>query len=70
MRKPIYAIKFKRFCEDNNISAQDVARALNLSRAAVYKYWSGDAIVPDTNKKILERKMGLPIYETFYNEEL
>ncbi len=70
MRKPIWAIKFKRFCEDNNISAQEVAKMLEVTTASVYKYWQGNAIVPDRSKKILERKTGLPIYETFFNEEL
>lgn len=70
MRKPIWAIKFKRFCEDNNISAQEVAKMLEITTASVYKYWQGNAVVPDKSKKILERKTGLPIYETFFNEEL
>lgn len=70
MRKPTWAIKFKRFCEDYNISAEEVAKALNLSKASVYKYWSGSSPVSDANKKILEKKLGLPIYETFFNEEL
>lgn len=70
MRKPVWAIKFKRFCEDNRISAQDVATAVKKTRATVYKYWSGDVPVPDETKKMLEKKLGLPIYETFYNEEL
>jgi hypothetical protein len=70
MRKPVWAIKFKRFCEDHQIAAEEVARALNLSRASVYMYWSGRVPVSDQNKKVLERKLGLPIYETFFNEEL
>lgn len=70
MRKPIWAIKFKRFCEDNNISASEVAKMLEVTTASVYKYWQGNAIVPDKSKKILEKKTGLPIYETFFNEEL
>ncbi len=70
MRKPIWAIKFKRFCEDNYISGQEVADMLGKSRATIYKYWTGEIPVPDESKKILERKTGLPIYETFFNEEL
>lgn len=70
MRKPVWAIKLKRFCEDYNISAEEVAKALNLSRASIYMYWSGRVPVPDQHKKTLEKKLGLPIYETFFNEEL
>lgn len=70
MKKPIWAIKLKRFCEDNRISAQEVSKAIGKTRATVYKYWSGDIPVPDETKKVLEKKLGLPIYETFFNEEL
>ena len=69
-KKPIWAIKFKRFCEDHNISAKDVARALKVKTSTVYTYWQGKKKVPDEKKKILEKKLGLPIYETFFNEEL
>ena len=70
VKKPVWAIKLKRFCEDNRISAQEVSTAIGKTRATVYKYWSGDIPVPDETKKVLEKKLGLPIYETFYNEEL
>lgn len=70
MKKPVWARKLKRFCEDNEISAQEVATAINKTTATVYKYWQGKIPVPDETKKALEKKLGLPIYETFYNEEL
>lgn len=70
MGKPIWSIKFRNFCFNNNISAQDVADTLKMSKATIYKYWGGHIPVPDESKKKLERAMGLPIYETFFNEEL
>lgn len=68
--KPIWAIKFRKFCFNNNIKAIDIAKILNLQVSSVYKYWSGKVAVPDENKKILEQELGLDVYEVFYNEEL
>lgn len=68
MKKPTYAIKFKNFCQNNNYSAKDIAIFLHVKPATVYKYWAGDIAVPDEAKKTLEQKIGLPIYDTFYNE--
>ena len=70
MNKPNWAIKFRNFCFNNRLSAQDIADALHLQKSSIYKYWAGDVQVPDESKKILERKFGLDIYETFFNEEL
>ena len=68
--KPIWAIKFRNFCFNNNLRAIDVAEVLNLQASSIYKYWAGQVSVPDPYKKILEKKLGLDIYETFYNEDL
>lgn len=68
--KPIWAIKLRNFCFNNNLKAVDIAEVLNLQVGSVYKYWSGIVTVPDENKKILEKEIGLDIYEVFYNEEL
>lgn len=70
MKKPIWSTKLRNFCFNHNYSAQDIADVLNVSKASVFKYWSGKVPVSDENKKKLERKIGLPIYETFFNEEL
>lgn len=70
MKKPIWAIKLRNFCFNNNFNAQDIADKLGVSKALVYKYWSGGCPVSDENKKILEKEINLPIYETFFNEEL
>lgn len=67
-RKPDSAIKFRNFCFNKKLSATDIAEALYLRTATVYKYWSGDIAVPDENKKILEEKFGLDIYDIFYKE--
>lgn len=69
-RKTISAIKFRNFCYNNNLKAKDVAKILNVKVTSVYKYWRGDVAVPDESKKILEKEIGLDIYEVFYNEEL
>lgn len=69
-KKPVWAIKFRNFCFNNNITAADIAKALYVKRATVYKYWAGSSVVPDESKKILEKEFNLDIYETFYNEEL
>ena len=68
--KPVWAIKFRNFCFNNDLKAKDIARILNLQTPIVYKYWSGEVGIPDKSKKILERETGLDIYDTFYNEEL
>lgn len=68
--KPIYAIKFRNFCFNNDLQARDIAKLLNVKVSTIYKYWSGNVLVPDESKKILEQKIGLDIYDTFYNEEL
>lgn len=68
--KPVSAIKFRNFCFNNNLQAKDIANMLHLRTATVYKYWAGLIAVPDENKKILEQKAGLDIYEIFFNEEL
>lgn len=68
--RPIWAIKFRNFCFNNHLKAADIAKMLNLQVGSVYKYWSGVVSVPDESKKILEKELGLDIYDTFYNEEL
>lgn len=68
--KPVWAIKFRNFCFNNNLKAKDIADMLHLSTTAVYKYWGGYMAVPDESKKVLEKELGLDIYETFFNEEL
>ena len=70
MKKTIQAIKFKNFCQNNNLNAQDIANKLNVSKALVYKYWSGGCPVSDENKKKLEKEINLPIYEIFFNDSL
>ena len=62
------AIKFRNFCFNNELRANDIAECLNVSVATIYKYWSGSVAVPDTSKKILEEKFGLNIYDTFFKE--
>jgi hypothetical protein len=68
--KPVWAIKFRNFCFNNDLQAKDIAQMLHLRTATVYKYWAGLIAVPDDNKKALEQKAGLDIYEVFFNEEL
>jgi hypothetical protein len=66
--KPIHAIKFRKYCKDNFISAKQIAKILHLNPKTIYCYWAGTIQVPDECKKIMEQKLGLPIYEIFYNE--
>lgn len=68
--KPVWAIKLRNFCFNNDLQAKDIAQMLHLRTATVYKYWAGQIAVPDENKKILEQEIGLDIYEIFFNEEL
>lgn len=66
--RPIAAIKFRNYCKDNDISAKKIAKVLNVSVKAVYKYWSGVNQVSDFAKKLLEEKLNMPIYEIFLND--
>lgn len=66
--KPDYAIKFRNFCFNNDLRATDIAEALHVRTATVYKYWAGDISVPDDSKKVLEKEFGLDIYDTFFKE--
>lgn len=66
----ISAIKFKLWCKNNKISAQDIADTLHVQKGTVYAYWSGRIAVSDENKKTLEKEFNLPIYETFFDPEL
>ena len=66
--KPTWAIKFKNYCTDNDISAKRLAKLLNISIKTVYCYWAGVAQVPDYSKKIMEQELNVPIYEIFLNE--
>lgn len=70
MKKNISSVKFKLWCKNNGYTAQDIADVLHIQRGTVYSYWTGRTAVPDSQKKELEIKLGLPIYETFYNLEL
>jgi transcriptional regulator with XRE-family HTH domain len=70
MKKDISAIKFRLWCKNNKLSAQDIADVLKVKRSTIYGYWSGGFAVPDESKKILEQKFGLPIYEIFFDSEL
>ena len=70
MKKNISSLKFRLWCRDNGYSAQYIADVLHIQRGTVYSYWAGRTAVPDGYKKELEIKLGLPIYETFYNLEL
>lgn len=67
-KKPMFAIRFRNFCFNNNLKAEDVAKILNVQVGTVYKYWAGRITVPDESKKILEQEIGLPIYEIFFEE--
>lgn len=69
-KKPIWAIKFRNFCFNKDLQAKDIANVLNVKTTTVYKYFAGVIAIPDDSKKILEKELGLDIYETFYNEEL
>lgn len=64
--KPISAIKFRNYCKDNDITAKRLSKLLNVSIKTIYCYWAGVAQVPDNSKKIMEKEIGLDIYETFY----
>jgi transcriptional regulator with XRE-family HTH domain len=68
--RPISAIKFRKFCYNNDLRAKDLAEILDQSVSTIYKYWNGKISVPDDKKKLLAEKTGLDIYEIFYNEEL
>ena len=68
VKRPIEAIKFRNFCHNHNLKATDIARILNVKTTTVYKYWSGRNSVPDESKKILEKEVGLDIYDIFYKE--
>lgn len=68
MKKTIQAIKFRNFCCNNKITAQDLSNKLSLQKSTIYKYWAGDLQVPDYAKKILEKEFNLPIYEVFFND--
>lgn len=68
MNRPDWAIKFRNFCHNHQYKAKDIAEILHLQTATVYKYWAGIISVPDDNKKILEEKIGLDIYDTFFRE--
>ena len=66
--KPDWAIKLRKFCYNNNLTAKDLAEILNVKVPTVYKYWSGDISIPDDSKKKLEEELGLDIYDTFFKE--
>lgn len=51
------ATQFKIWCKEQGMTASDVAKKLDISLSAVYKYWQG---VSKPNRKI-EKK----IVETF-----
>lgn len=65
--RDVAAMKLRFFLDSNNITAQEVADTLRVSRKAVYAYRRGLNAVPDDYKKILEEKFGLNIYDVFYN---
>ena len=66
--KPDWAIKFRNFCHNNDLRACEIASILGLNVQTIYKYWSGRTAVPDEYKRILEKEIGLDIYDTFYKE--
>ena len=68
--RPISAIKFRKFCYNNDLKAKDLAEMLGQSVWTIYKYWDGTIAIPDDKKKILEEKAGMDIYEVFYRKEL
>lgn len=68
--RPVSAIKFRKFCYNNDLQAKDLAEMLDQSVSTIYKYWSGRIAIPDDKKKILAEKTGLDIYEIFYNDNL
>ena len=67
-QRPDWAIKFRNFCHNNDLTAKDVAKILKVSTMTIYGYWCGRTAVPDETKKKLEKEIGLDIYDTFYNE--
>lgn len=67
---PVWAIKFKRFRMSKGLSQKEAADILNLSVASIRAYEQGLRMPKSKTFEDMHKKLGLDVYEVFFNSEL
>lgn len=67
---PIYAIKFKRFRLSKGLTQEGMGKILGLSMMTIAAYEQGIRRPKDKTMHVMHKKLGLDIYDIFFNEEL
>ena len=69
-KKQIAGEKLKRFCQSRGLRQKDVASILGISLGSVQAYYLGLRTPQDATKLLMKEKLGLDIYDIFYNTDL
>lgn len=70
MERPVWSLKFKKYCKSKKFTAKIISNMTGLSKATIDSYFQGKRKPSDANKQLLSEKIGLDIYDTFYNQEM
>lgn len=70
MERPVWSLKFKKYCKSKKYTAKIVSDKTGLAKATIDSYFQGKRKPTDENKQLLSEKIGLDIYDTFYNEDM
>lgn len=67
---PFWAVKFKRFRLSKGLDQKQMAELLGLSFASIASYEQGLRMPKQSTMEDMHKKLGLDVYETFFNSEL
>jgi transcriptional regulator with XRE-family HTH domain len=67
---PFWSIKFKRFRLSKGLEQQEMADLLDLSLGSIRGYEQGLRKPKQATMELMHEKLGLDVYETFFNSEL
>lgn len=67
---PFWAVKLKRFRLSKGLEQKQMAELLGLSLASISGYEQGLRKPKQSTMDLMHEKLGLDVYETFFNSEL
>lgn len=67
---PVWSIKLKKHCAKKGLTAKKVSELTGLSKPTIDSYFQGKQKPKDDNKKLLAEKIGLDVYEIFFNDDI
>lgn len=67
---PVYAIKLKRFRLSKGLTQEQFGELIGKKQITVASYEQGIRRPKEKTMQLMKEKIGLDIYEVFFNEEL